>query len=30
MYVDQLKPTDEDVKKFTEDAELNDQILYGK
>ena len=30
MYVDQLKPTDEDVKKFTEDAGLNDQTLYGK
>jgi hypothetical protein len=30
MYVDQLKPTDEDVKKFTQDAGLNDQTLYGK
>ena len=30
MYVNQLKPTDEDVKKFTEDAGLNDQTLYGK
>ena len=30
IYVDQLKPTDEDVKKFTEDAGLNDQTLYGK
>ena len=30
IYVDQLKPTDDDVKKFTEDAGLNDQTLYGK
>lgn len=30
MYVDQLKPTDDDVKKFTADAELNDQTLYDK
>ena len=30
IYVDQLKPTDNDVKKFTEDEELNDQTLYGK
>ena len=30
MYVDQLKPTDEDVKKFTADAGLYDQTLYGK
>ena len=30
IYVDQLKPTDDDVKKFTADAGLIDQTLYGK
>jgi len=30
IYVDQLKPTDDDVKKFIADAGLIDQTLYGK
>jgi hypothetical protein len=30
MYVDQLKPTDDDVKKFTVDAVSINQIMYGK
>ena len=29
-YVDQLMPTNEDVKNFQADAELDDQAFYSK